>query len=98
MLGSEELDRYFPDRKVGVYVTTWNMQGEKVAHFGKFLPAACHFKYWSATKVALTLRAFRTTWTTSSFLQTLSLHKTFTLSGSRKAVLTGAPCSVRSGL
>lgn len=30
LLGSEELDRYFPDRKVGVYITTWNMQGEKV--------------------------------------------------------------------
>lgn len=29
LLGAEELDRYFPDRSVGVYVATWNMQGEK---------------------------------------------------------------------
>ncbi|XP_012733957.2 phosphatidylinositol polyphosphate 5-phosphatase type IV [Fundulus heteroclitus] len=33
LLGAEELDRHFPDRRVGVYVVTWNMQGEK------FLPA-----------------------------------------------------------
>ncbi|KAM9743683.1 phosphatidylinositol polyphosphate 5-phosphatase type IV isoform 1-T3 [Menidia menidia] len=33
LLGAEELDRYFPDRRVGIYVVTWNMQG------GKFLPA-----------------------------------------------------------
>lgn len=30
LLGAEELDRYFPDRRVGIYVATWNMQGEKV--------------------------------------------------------------------
>lgn len=30
LLGAEELDRYFPDRRVGVYVVTWNMQGGKV--------------------------------------------------------------------
>lgn len=30
LLGAEELDRYFPDRRVGIYVTTWNMQGERV--------------------------------------------------------------------
>ncbi|CAM9306672.1 unnamed protein product [Lampetra planeri] len=29
LLGAEELDRYFPDRRVGVYVATWNMHGEK---------------------------------------------------------------------
>ncbi|KAE8291987.1 72 kDa inositol polyphosphate 5-phosphatase [Larimichthys crocea] len=29
LLGAEELDRYFPDRKVGIYIATWNMQGEK---------------------------------------------------------------------
>ncbi|KAL7839690.1 hypothetical protein SRHO_G00263480 [Serrasalmus rhombeus] len=29
LLGPEELDRYFPDRHVGIYVATWNMQGEK---------------------------------------------------------------------
>ncbi|XP_068166343.1 phosphatidylinositol polyphosphate 5-phosphatase type IV [Antennarius striatus] len=29
LLGAEELDRYFPNRRVGVYVITWNMQGEK---------------------------------------------------------------------
>ncbi|XP_054895949.1 phosphatidylinositol polyphosphate 5-phosphatase type IV isoform X1 [Poeciliopsis prolifica] len=29
LLGAEELDRHFPDRRVGVYVVTWNMQGEK---------------------------------------------------------------------
>lgn len=30
LLGAEELDRYFPDRTVGIYIATWNMQGEKV--------------------------------------------------------------------
>uniref|UniRef100_A0A7N6BEA9 Phosphatidylinositol polyphosphate 5-phosphatase type IV n=1 Tax=Anabas testudineus TaxID=64144 RepID=A0A7N6BEA9_ANATE len=29
LLGAEELDRYFPDRRVGFYIATWNMQGEK---------------------------------------------------------------------
>uniref|UniRef100_A0A8C5HGM8 Phosphatidylinositol polyphosphate 5-phosphatase type IV n=1 Tax=Gouania willdenowi TaxID=441366 RepID=A0A8C5HGM8_GOUWI len=29
LLGAEELDRHFPDRRVGVYIVTWNMQGEK---------------------------------------------------------------------
>nr|XP_046241430.1 phosphatidylinositol polyphosphate 5-phosphatase type IV isoform X2 [Scatophagus argus] len=29
LLGAEELDRYFPDRKVGIYIVTWNMQGER---------------------------------------------------------------------
>ncbi|KAM7391220.1 hypothetical protein PAMP_021924 [Pampus punctatissimus] len=29
LLGAEELDRYFPERRVGIYVATWNMQGEK---------------------------------------------------------------------
>ncbi|KAF7663451.1 hypothetical protein LDENG_00210500 [Lucifuga dentata] len=29
LLGAKELDRFFPDRRVGIYVTTWNMQGEK---------------------------------------------------------------------
>ncbi|XP_067084076.1 phosphatidylinositol polyphosphate 5-phosphatase type IV [Osmerus mordax] len=29
LLGAEELDRYFPDRTLGIYVATWNMQGEK---------------------------------------------------------------------
>lgn len=29
LLGGEELDRYFPDRRLGIYITTWNMQGEK---------------------------------------------------------------------
>ncbi|XP_018519687.1 phosphatidylinositol polyphosphate 5-phosphatase type IV [Lates calcarifer] len=29
LLGAEELDRYFPNRRVGVYIATWNMQGEK---------------------------------------------------------------------
>uniref|UniRef100_A0A8C1MDB0 Inositol polyphosphate-5-phosphatase E n=1 Tax=Cyprinus carpio TaxID=7962 RepID=A0A8C1MDB0_CYPCA len=29
LLGAEELDRYFPERRLGVYVATWNMQGEK---------------------------------------------------------------------
>ncbi|KAM9821994.1 phosphatidylinositol polyphosphate 5-phosphatase type IV isoform X1 [Syngnathus typhle] len=29
LLGVEELQRYFPDRRLGVYVVTWNMQGEK---------------------------------------------------------------------
>ncbi|XP_069034307.1 phosphatidylinositol polyphosphate 5-phosphatase type IV isoform X2 [Embiotoca jacksoni] len=29
LLGAEELDRYFPNRRVGIYIATWNMQGEK---------------------------------------------------------------------
>ncbi|XP_054467402.1 phosphatidylinositol polyphosphate 5-phosphatase type IV [Anoplopoma fimbria] len=29
LLGAEELDRHFPDRRVSIYVATWNMQGEK---------------------------------------------------------------------
>ncbi|XP_018606340.1 phosphatidylinositol polyphosphate 5-phosphatase type IV isoform X2 [Scleropages formosus] len=29
LLGAEELDRYFPERRVGIYIVTWNMQGEK---------------------------------------------------------------------
>ncbi|KAG9354196.1 hypothetical protein JZ751_012320 [Albula glossodonta] len=29
LLGAGELDRYFPERRFGVYVVTWNMQGEK---------------------------------------------------------------------
>uniref|UniRef100_A0A4W5QTT8 Phosphatidylinositol polyphosphate 5-phosphatase type IV n=1 Tax=Hucho hucho TaxID=62062 RepID=A0A4W5QTT8_9TELE len=29
LLGAEELDRYFPERRVGIYIATWNMQGEK---------------------------------------------------------------------
>ncbi|KAA8592568.1 phosphatidylinositol polyphosphate 5-phosphatase type IV [Etheostoma spectabile] len=29
LLGAEELDRHFPDRRVGIYIATWNMQGEK---------------------------------------------------------------------
>ncbi|XP_026858661.2 phosphatidylinositol polyphosphate 5-phosphatase type IV isoform X1 [Electrophorus electricus] len=29
LLGAEELDRYFPDRHVGICIATWNMQGEK---------------------------------------------------------------------
>uniref|UniRef100_A0A3Q3QCM0 Phosphatidylinositol polyphosphate 5-phosphatase type IV n=1 Tax=Monopterus albus TaxID=43700 RepID=A0A3Q3QCM0_MONAL len=28
LLGAEELDRHFPNRRVGIYVVTWNMQGE----------------------------------------------------------------------
>eukprot|EP00062_Callorhinchus_milii_P017236 gi/632969370/ref/XP_007901051.1/ PREDICTED: 72 kDa inositol polyphosphate 5-phosphatase [Callorhinchus milii] len=29
LLGGEELERYFPDRRVGIFITTWNMQGRK---------------------------------------------------------------------
>ncbi|KAF7237232.1 72 kDa inositol polyphosphate 5-phosphatase [Varanus komodoensis] len=29
LLGAEELNRYFPDRCVGIFVATWNMQGQK---------------------------------------------------------------------
>ncbi|KAM9810690.1 phosphatidylinositol polyphosphate 5-phosphatase type IV [Neosynchiropus ocellatus] len=29
LLGPDELDRFFPDRRLGVYIATWNMQGEK---------------------------------------------------------------------
>ncbi|KAL2079643.1 hypothetical protein ACEWY4_025387 [Coilia grayii] len=29
LLGAEELERYFPQRQVGIYIATWNMQGEK---------------------------------------------------------------------
>lgn len=30
LLGAEELDRYFPERRLAIYIATWNMQGEKV--------------------------------------------------------------------
>lgn len=30
LMGAEELARYFPDRSVGLFVATWNMQGQKV--------------------------------------------------------------------
>ncbi|GCC21076.1 hypothetical protein chiPu_0019543 [Chiloscyllium punctatum] len=36
LLGASELDRYFPDRKVRVFITTWNMQGQQVFWFGDF--------------------------------------------------------------
>ncbi|XP_042335547.1 phosphatidylinositol polyphosphate 5-phosphatase type IV [Sceloporus undulatus] len=29
LLGAEELNRYFPDRNIGIFVATWNMQGQK---------------------------------------------------------------------
>lgn len=29
LLGAEELDRYFPERRLGIYIATWNMQGQK---------------------------------------------------------------------
>ncbi|XP_028918637.1 phosphatidylinositol polyphosphate 5-phosphatase type IV isoform X2 [Ornithorhynchus anatinus] len=29
LLGAEELVRYFPDRNIGLFVATWNMQGQK---------------------------------------------------------------------
>uniref|UniRef100_A0A8C9G5W9 Phosphatidylinositol polyphosphate 5-phosphatase type IV n=1 Tax=Pavo cristatus TaxID=9049 RepID=A0A8C9G5W9_PAVCR len=29
LLGAEELSRYFPDRNIGIFVATWNMQGQK---------------------------------------------------------------------
>uniref|UniRef100_A0ACB8F1A8 Uncharacterized protein n=1 Tax=Sphaerodactylus townsendi TaxID=933632 RepID=A0ACB8F1A8_9SAUR len=29
LLGAEELDRYFPHRSIGIFVATWNMQGQK---------------------------------------------------------------------
>lgn len=31
LMGAEELARYFPDRSVGLFVATWNMQGQKVS-------------------------------------------------------------------
>ncbi|XP_078406333.1 phosphatidylinositol polyphosphate 5-phosphatase type IV [Cetorhinus maximus] len=30
LLGASELDRHFPDRRVRVFITTWNMQGQKL--------------------------------------------------------------------
>ncbi|KAG8535593.1 hypothetical protein GDO81_028200, partial [Engystomops pustulosus] len=30
LLGAEELDRYFPERLLRVFIATWNMQGRKV--------------------------------------------------------------------
>lgn len=42
LLGAEELDRYFPDRRVGIYIVTWNMQGEKVG--GKHGAMASSFR------------------------------------------------------
>lgn len=99
MLGSEELDRYFPDRKVGVYITTWNMQGEKVSKCGLVTqqPVILNTVCQVVAKAPVTCRASQTTSTTSSSQRTLNLHKTFTSLGSRRAVLTGAPCVVFTG-
>lgn len=64
LLGAEELDRYFPNRRVGIYVTTWNMQGEKVG--GPHGSAASFTKSFvisklSLNQVAVVLRAFQST-------------------------------------
>uniref|UniRef100_A0A8C5MU51 Phosphatidylinositol polyphosphate 5-phosphatase type IV n=1 Tax=Leptobrachium leishanense TaxID=445787 RepID=A0A8C5MU51_9ANUR len=29
LLGADELDRYFPERRLGIFIVTWNMQGRK---------------------------------------------------------------------
>ncbi|OCT67032.1 phosphatidylinositol polyphosphate 5-phosphatase type IV isoform X1 [Xenopus laevis] len=29
LLGAEELERYFPDRRLAIFIATWNMQGKK---------------------------------------------------------------------
>ncbi len=47
LLGAEELDRYFPERRLGIYVATWNMQGEKVWSNTVVLNV-CLFKYIAA--------------------------------------------------
>lgn len=44
LLGAEELDRYFPDRTVGIYIATWNMQGEKVGEKQDYLASCQRFK------------------------------------------------------
>lgn len=101
LLGAEELDRYFPDRSVGIYVATWNMQGEKVGEPPNF-GASC----WPRSKTnvisrlnpcnngnvknfLLRFRNFQPIWMISSCQQIVKLHKIFTLLGSRRAVLTG---------
>lgn len=35
LLGAEELDRYFPDRKLHIFVGSWNMAEMKVSSTGK---------------------------------------------------------------
>ncbi len=47
LLGAEELDRYFPERRLGIYVATWNMQGEKVWS-NTVVSNVCLFKYIAA--------------------------------------------------
>lgn len=36
LLGAEELSRYFPNRNMGIFVATWNMQGQKVGEQKSF--------------------------------------------------------------
>lgn len=43
LLGSEELHRYFPDRKVKMFVGTWNMGGHKVSNYDYFKMRSCLF-------------------------------------------------------
>lgn len=51
LLGAEELDRYFPERRLGIYVATWNMQGQKVWNNMSFL-MFCLFSLKCITAVA----------------------------------------------
>lgn len=43
LLGEEELNRYFPDRKVNVFVATWNMNG-LVSSYSSFLFPLCEHR------------------------------------------------------
>ncbi|XP_072096520.1 phosphatidylinositol polyphosphate 5-phosphatase type IV isoform X1 [Mobula birostris] len=46
LLGAAELDRYFPDRRIRVFVATWNMQGQKELPDtldDLLLPYDCHY-------------------------------------------------------
>ncbi|XP_072908418.1 phosphatidylinositol polyphosphate 5-phosphatase type IV isoform X1 [Hemitrygon akajei] len=46
LLGAGELDRYFPDRRIRVFVATWNMQGRKELPDtleDLLLPYDCHY-------------------------------------------------------
>ncbi|XP_051892887.1 phosphatidylinositol polyphosphate 5-phosphatase type IV isoform X2 [Pristis pectinata] len=46
LLGASELDRYFPDRRIRVFIATWNMQGQKELPDtldDLLLPYDCHY-------------------------------------------------------
>ena len=69
---TEEMERYFPDNQIGVFVGTWNMHEEKVRCNNFMIPK-------QRNKITLS-SAFRTTiLTTGLQSSTISLHQMHTL-------------------